>query len=629
LNYAPESINTQFDIEVSGISFTLQLTIIATIIVILISIFLKNSLKSVGIYYKNLDQGIESGEKLISKIRKDCLNLPYRMFLVQTIIPVFGALLVLIFTGSHMYIMIVKILLMIVSFVLLIATLSFIFTRGIFSRILIKTYDENVEDKGIRVSITQRVFLQIFSICIISVLFTILVGYSRVAAKQGDIMFGFYNIELDRFFEKVKIYTEKEIIKELETFRKYDEADTKFIIKSNGEVETDNGTKLSDFFIKYTKEKAMAYNGRTYDSYGVDIQGSVVEVKTVDGIDLVGVMYSTASADTLVIFVVGFIILLDIIVVSLYYFSKAMSKDIERIATQLSKISETDNVDFNQKIAVQSNDEIADLTIAFNKIQNLTKHNIEKIRESQDILMERERLASLGQMVGGISHNLKTPIMSISGAMEGMRDLISEYSKSIEDKEVTISDHHEIAKDMLNWVEKVKSYTAYMSDVITTVKGQAVAFSDQGVFEFTIGELVNKVDILMQHDLDVAQVTLKTELYVSESTRVTGNINSLIQVIDNLISNSIQAYAGNSGVINCKIYMDENNLVIGVNEKAGGMDPEILDKLLKEMVTTKGKNGTGLGLFMSASNIRAQFNGTLTFENEPGVGVEFNITIPL
>ena len=47
------------------------------------------------------------------------------------------------------------------------------------------------------------------------------------------------------------------------------------------------------------------------------------------------------------------------------------------------------------------------------------------------------------------------------------------------------------------------------------------------------------------------------------------------------------------------------------------------------MITTKGKNGTGLGLYMSYSNIKAKFNGTLTFESEPQKGTTFHILIPI
>ena len=58
------------------------------------------------------------------------------------------------------------------------------------------------------------------------------------------------------------------------------------------------------------------------------------------------------------------------------------------------------------------------------------------------------------------------------------------------------------------------------------------------------------------------------------------------------------------------------------------MPDKVQSKLFKEMVTTKGKNGTGLGLFMSYSNIKAHFNGNLRYETEKGKGTSFYIEIP-
>ena len=65
--------------------------------------------------------------------------------------------------------------------------------------------------------------------------------------------------------------------------------------------------------------------------------------------------------------------------------------------------------------------------------KDVTQHKLDmqEIQNKQDILMEKDRLASLGQLIGGISHNLKTPIMSIAGASEGVLDLIKEYEESI------------------------------------------------------------------------------------------------------------------------------------------------------------------------------------------------------
>ena len=70
--------------------------------------------------------------------------------------------------------------------------------------------------------------------------------------------------------------------------------------------------------------------------------------------------------------------------------------------------------------------EIKDLIVAFNEIQDMTSNNIKQIQSNQELLMEKERLASLGQMIGGIAHNLKTPIFSIAGGLEGLSDLINE-----------------------------------------------------------------------------------------------------------------------------------------------------------------------------------------------------------
>ena len=235
-------------------------------------------------------------------------------------------------------------------------------------------------------------------------------------------------------------------------------------------------------------------------------------------------------------------------------------------------------------------------------------------------------------MIGGIAHNLKTPIMSIAGAAEGLSDLIKEYDSSIEDKEVTIQDHHEIASDMNAWIEKIRTHLSYMSDVITAIKGQAVAFSEQTASGFTIKELLNYVDILMKHELTSAIITLNTQADIDVSTTIKGNINSLVQVINNIISNSIQAYQSQGKTnekINFRIYTERKNIVFKIEDFAGGLPDKVQDKLFKEMITTKGKNGTGLGLFMSYSNIKAHFSGNLRYETKKGKGTTFYIEIPM
>jgi integral membrane sensor signal transduction histidine kinase len=264
--------------------------------------------------------------------------------------------------------------------------------------------------------------------------------------------------------------------------------------------------------------------------------------------------------------------------------------------------------------------------------KDITQHieDMETIKNNQDILMERERLASLGQLIGGIAHNLKTPIMSISGAAEGLTDLVKEYDSSIDDPEVNSQDHHDIAKDMNEWIVKIKEYTEYMSDIITAVKGQAVTLSETDNISFDIDELIKRVDILMKHELKNALIYMNVQMNAPKSTKIHGDINSLVQVINNMISNAIQAYNGKTEQnIDLILNKVDSNLVISIKDYGCGLPQKVKEKLFKEMITTKGKNGTGLGLYMSYSTIKAHFNGNITFESEEGKGTTFNIILPL
>lgn len=266
-------------------------------------------------------------------------------------------------------------------------------------------------------------------------------------------------------------------------------------------------------------------------------------------------------------------------------------------------------------------------------LKDITQHkeDMETIKNNQDILMERERLAGLGQLIGGIAHNLKTPIMSIAGATQGLENLIHEYDESIDDPLVNSQDHHEIAKDMQSWIPKIRAHLEYMSDIITTVKGQAVASLSSDDSEiFTISELIKRVNILMKHELKNAYIYLNVLMKTDENQSIHGNVNILVQVVNNIISNAIQAYNGKHDQnIELKVFTEENNVVFSITDFAGGLPKEVQERLFKEMVTTKGKNGTGLGLYMSYSNIKAHFGGDITYDTQEGKGTTFNIIIPL
>ncbi|MBQ9658768.1 MAG: PAS domain-containing protein [Clostridia bacterium] len=265
-------------------------------------------------------------------------------------------------------------------------------------------------------------------------------------------------------------------------------------------------------------------------------------------------------------------------------------------------------------------------------LKDVTQHiiDVKTIQEKQEILMEKERLSALGQMIGGIAHNLKTPIFSIAGAMEGILKLTKEINESLGNPQVVEEDYREITGEIDEWIVKVKSHLKYMSDIITAVKGQAVNFNLSQDEEFTIEKFLILENVLMKYELKSAGVEFHIDNKCDEQTVVKGNINSLIQVINNMISNSIQAYEGKQGMsIDMIIRQEENNLIISIQDYGPGLPDIVLEKLFKEMITTKGKNGSGLGLYMSYSNIKAHFKGDITVETSHETGTRFNIIIPL
>ena len=134
----------------------------------------------------------------------------------------------------------------------------------------------------------------------------------------------------------------------------------------------------------------------------------------------------------------------------------------------------------------------------------------------------------------------------------------------------------------------------------------------------------------MKHELKSAIIYLNIYMQTDENTVIRGDVNSLVQVINNMVSNSIQAYNGKTDQnIDIIVGRKSNDLLISIKDYGCGLSEKVKNKLFKEMITTKGKNGTGLGLYMSYSTIRAHFNGNITVESEKDKGTTFTIILPL
>jgi signal transduction histidine kinase len=233
-------------------------------------------------------------------------------------------------------------------------------------------------------------------------------------------------------------------------------------------------------------------------------------------------------------------------------------------------------------------------------------------------------------MMGGLAHNLKTPIMSVSGCISAAETLVDECEASLSNPQVEEDDYREIYGELRYWFSKIKAASAYMSDIIAAIRGQATNISTDEQSTFTIDEMMKRSSLLLRHELLNNGCVLKTVYDQSQSIFLRGDINNLIQVINNLLSNAIYAQHQHTGggEIEVHFYLDQENLNIAVKDRGAGVSPQVKDKLFKAMVTNKGTMGTGLGLYISNVVIKSKFNGSMWMRNREGGGSIFGISIP-
>jgi len=480
LNYPPESINNQFQLDFDGITYTQQYIVLIALIVMcsLVILFIR-SFKMYKCFEKltKTDTQLSKQETLsiLVKMRTYCYNTPYLLYFLEILLPLIFLPITFIIIDAYT-LTIINICLMYISCFTLASVISFVFSKNEFGYILnlLHAMHPNLMD-DIELEYSQKkrpkikslfvkLLLQFSPLVLLTLILTSLVGYVQTAKKSGEIYYSSYlTLVSDSFSETFDSL--QSVKNKLEDVTLLDESHKYFIIDSSGNYMVSDNSELRPFFIKYTLEKSESQNGYTHDYFCLDTEGIALKCILANGdFCYAGIKYDTSQPTFLRFIVICDIVLYNIIFLILLYVSYSLSKEIKTVSSKLTKIasSNKNTINLNNNLVITSEDELADLSIAFNLTQSFTKGNINQLQSNQTMLMEKERLASLGQLIGGIAHNLKTPIMSISGAAEGLNDLVKEYDISIDTPEVTKEDHHEIAKDMKSWIEKIRTHTEYI-----------------------------------------------------------------------------------------------------------------------------------------------------------------------
>jgi signal transduction histidine kinase len=144
-----------------------------------------------------------------------------------------------------------------------------------------------------------------------------------------------------------------------------------------------------------------------------------------------------------------------------------------------------------------------------------------------------------------------------------------------------------------------------------------------------VDRLINDILLLINFEVKRHSCILKINTANVDTNKLIKNDTvTLTQVINNLISNAIDSYNKEPGVINFNISEVSDMLILSVQDNGCGIDKEIQTKLFKQMITTKGMDGMGLGLFLSKTMLHARCNGKILFSSEKDKGTTMVVKIP-
>jgi len=255
---------------------------------------------------------------------------------------------------------------------------------------------------------------------------------------------------------------------------------------------------------------------------------------------------------------------------------------------------------------------------------------LETLHQYQGQLVESEKMASLGDMVAGVAHEVNTPIGLGVTSSSLLYDRLIEIKQAFENKTLKSSQLKKFLADGEENLNIIMRNLSRAADLITSFKQVAVDQSSSEERRFNLKGLINEVVLTLQPQLKNTRYNI--EIDCPENLILTSKPGPINQILVNLIMNSIIHGFENQGFGNIKIaIMDlSSQLHIHYQDDGKGINDDIKNKIFDPFITTKrGSGGSGLGMHLVYNLITQALNGTISFESEIDKGVIFDINFPI
>ena len=286
------------------------------------------------------------------------------------------------------------------------------------------------------------------------------------------------------------------------------------------------------------------------------------------------------------------------------------------------------------------------VSFAGNTISQFEKRNLlvkqkemeEKQSNIEQVLINSEKMASLGQMAAGVAHEINNPLSYIVSNIQNLAYNLEQFSHLINALKAEKAITQQTLIDTLQHYQ-FDELQSDSSDIITEMSEGADRVKEivQGLRQFAHPDQtqIGDIDIteLIDNTLRVAWSEIKYSAnvekhYNTEPIIITGRSTQLSQVFLNLFFNAAQAICDKVGVISITTKADKKNAYITIADNGCGIDNDKLNKIFDPFYTTKPiGQGTGLGLAISKAIIE-QHGGLISVKSQLNQGTIFNITLP-
>ena len=254
------------------------------------------------------------------------------------------------------------------------------------------------------------------------------------------------------------------------------------------------------------------------------------------------------------------------------------------------------------------------------------------LKQSQDELVESERLASLGSLVAGVSHELNTPIGNVLMLSSTLQDRVRQFNAMLTGDGLKRAELQEFLIFLAEVSEFQVSASRKAADLITSFKQVAVDQTSQRRRQFKLDALVE--DVLKTLGPTVKMpATIQIRNEVPPGIACDGFPGPLGQVISNLVQNSVvHGFVGATDetvTLRATHDVESGTVHLTVVDNGVGMELAILSRIFDPFFTTRlGQGGSGLGLAISHRIVTSLLGGKLTVASTPARGTCFTVSFP-